>query len=138
MIFIEGPAIIYYGPNLCSFTLGSTTANLGITESGVQISINNQTVPVHTDDMGGTEGFPAEIINLSATASIRGVLVDYEAGSTGTGWRSISQKLELGVNKTVTSTSQTPDIGSSYFGDNYGFSLRIDGRSVTYLSLIHI
>lgn len=141
MIFIEGPAIIYYGNSFCEeindtykspANPASIDKKLGITESGVQISINNLTQPVHTDDMGGTEGFPAEIINMATTASIRGVLVDYAAGETGKTWQSVSRAMELGINNHGDSDA-TPLIGSSYFGDNYGFSLKIVGRSTSYV-----
>lgn len=144
MIFIEGPAILYYGAAFCT-DIGTGTGQtnpitqtptcLGITESGVQISISNLTTPVNTDDMGGTEGFPAEIINMAATASIRGVLVDYNAGTSGVGntantlWKSVSKRLERGVN----SDGVNPNIGASYFGDNYGFSLRVAGANVSYI-----
>lgn len=142
MIFIEGPAILYYGDAFCSELDSddlkpSNPANinrkLGITESGVNIAINNQTQPVHTDDMGGPEGFPAEILNMAATASIRGVLVDYAAGETGTGWKTVAQRLELGISSGTGTQGTTPLIGSSYFGDNYGFSLKIVGRTSSYV-----
>lgn len=153
MIFIEGPAILFYGASFCE-DLGEnnnteqtfvqkTPTCLGITESGVQIAINNLTTPVNTDDMGGTEGFPAEIINMAATANIRGVLVDYNAHYAGnnqsqgqqssTFWKAVNRNLERGIYSASGSSNTSPPIGSSYFGDNYGFSLRISGTTSSYV-----
>lgn len=145
MIVIEGPAIIFYGPAFCAeptaTTSGSSTyadtidQKLGITESGVQVSIQNNVMPVNTDDMGGTEGFPAEYINMAATGSIRGTLVDYDAGGTGDKWKTVSENLELGLFRLDRSldTTQTPNIGESYFGKHHGFSLKIAGNSASFI-----
>lgn len=146
MIVIEGPAIIFYGPAFCAEPTATPSGStgtyadtidqkLGITESGVQVSIQNNIMPVNTDDMGGTEGFPAEYINMAATGSIRGTLVDYDAGSTGDHWKTVSENLELGlysIDRTY-DTFQTPNIGESYFGKGHGFSLKIAGNSSSFI-----
>lgn len=78
---IEGPATIWYGQGHCDAqtyaALGSNDVCLGITEQGVSISTQLLTHRVSSDDFGGTEGPPAEIINLGATASVQGTLVKW-------------------------------------------------------------
>ena len=135
MIVIEGPAVLYYGAASCDDPLVDAytfTNKLGITESGIQISIQNAIMPVNTDDMGGTEGFPAEYINMSTTGSIRGTLIDYNAGVSGDGWKTIADNLEIGC-LNFSGGGKTPSIGKSYFGDSYGFSFMIKGNSASYV-----
>ncbi len=88
---IEGPATIYYGAGDCNAlaykkivtgadatSAAEVNANiLGVTETGVTISSQLMTHRISTDDYGGTEGPPAELLILGGTASIQGTLVKW-------------------------------------------------------------
>lgn len=140
MIQVEGPARFYIGAQNCNavqyLAISPTTATfLGIGESGAQLSITTQTQRVNSDDNGGSEGSPAEIILLGSTASIRTTFVKYNANS----WASIVSGVS---NSTVSSegavTYQSPTEGVFFlpgtpiFGGAKGFSLWIQGATRTY------
>jgi hypothetical protein len=85
---IEGPATIYFGAGNCTadgyttIVTDGNTANaklLGVTETGVTISTQLMTHRVSSDEYGGTEGPPAELLTLGATATIQGTLVKWGA-----------------------------------------------------------
>lgn len=76
-IRVDGPARIFVGPVDCTFMGQQGGSELGITENGVQVSINQLTHRVNSDDMGGAEGNPADILIMGTSATIRGVIVKY-------------------------------------------------------------
>ena len=81
LIRVDGPAQIYVGPSDCNADkFPASLANfkaLGVTENGLQISINTLTHRVNSDDMGGGEGNPAEMLVMGTAGTIRGVMVKY-------------------------------------------------------------
>ncbi len=86
IICVDGPAHIYIGAANCGAppaavadVKATASKELGITETGVQVSIQNMTHRVNSDDMGGSEGNPTELLFMGAQASIRGVLVKYNS-----------------------------------------------------------
>lgn len=129
LICVDGPALIYVGPQDCAATgVPALTAvnnfyELGITESGVQISVGGQVHRVMSDDMGGSEGMPAELLYMGATASIRGVLVKYNGDNIN--------MLISGVNKAGDEGSIALP-GTPVFAAGYGFSIAIQGRQKVF------
>lgn len=119
IIRVDGPAHLYVGEQDCNATgVANATNELGITENGVQISINTLTHRVNSDDMGGAEGNPAELIVMGANATIRGVMVKYnEATAFGV--------MTSGLYNTTEGSLVLP--GTPFFAGNYGFSLKIQG-----------
>lgn len=140
MIQVEGPARFYIGAQNCAATQylavsESTATFLGIGESGAQISISTNTRRVNSDDNGGSEGSPAEIILLGSTGSIRTTFVKYNADA----WASIVS----GVSDSTVSSGgavayQPPTEGEFFlpgtpiFGGAKGFSLWIVGATKSY------
>ena len=140
MIQVEGPARFYIGAQNCSATQyvevsDSTARLLGIGESGAQLSISTKTNPVHSDDNGGTEGTPAEIILLGSIGSIRTTLVKYNANA----WASIvSGVSDSAVSANGEVTYQPPTEGEYFlpgtpiFGGAKGFALWIVGATKSF------
>ena len=128
-ICVDGPAVIYAGPMDCTATAvpnvsGAGFYNLGVTENGIQISIGGQAHRVMSDDMGGSEGMPAEILYMGATASIRGVLVKYNGENLAA--------IVSGLNN-YGATEGTIDIpGTPVFAGQRGFSIVVMGRQKTF------
>lgn len=92
---------------------------LGITESGVQISVTNSMQRVNADAYGGSEGTPAEFVMMGATAVVRAVLVRYSPSHIALG-HAIN-----GCFSGVEGETFIP--GTPYFASNNGFSLLVLG-----------
>lgn len=127
IICVDGPAHIYIGAHNCGgppqTLIGSGDKELGITESGVQVSIQNMTHRVNSDDMGGSEGNPAELLFMGAQASIKGVLVKYNPASVAdilTGLYGMANEGDLILP------------GTPVFASNHGCSLIIQGFATTF------
>ena len=138
VIKIDGPARLYIGDMCCKpennnawaqaedwsptgQNASATFQELGVTENGVQVSFNNSMHRINSDDYGGNEGVPAELLMMSANAIIRGTLVRYGDND---------QALALavaGLYYPFTKEGTTYLPGTAYFGNNYGFSLLIIG-----------
>lgn len=120
-IYVDGPAAILFGNADCSastFASYSGATELGITDNGVQVSINTLTHRVNSDDEGGSEGNPAEILIMGALANIRGTLVKYNPAA----W----DDLISGINGGVFSLPGTP-----MFAGGYGFGFWVVGRNTS-------
>lgn len=80
-IYVDGPALIYIGAASCTASAyaapSSNELELGYTENGAQISVQTLTHRVNSDDCGGAEGNPAEILAMGAQGNIRGSMVKY-------------------------------------------------------------
>lgn len=127
IICVDGPAHLYLGPASCgnppSAWIGNDSVELGFTETGVQVSIQNMTHRVNSDDMGGSEGNPAELLFMGAQASIRGVLVKYNPDS-------VADILTGLFNMTNEGDLILP--GTPVFASNHGCSLVIQGFAASY------
>lgn len=140
VIRVDGPARLYIGDMACgapasgeanTWSMSSSwdpnpgtnhTAHfseLGVTENGVQISINNAMHRVNSDDCGGSEGMPAEFLMMNTNAVIRGVLVRYAETLTALG-QAFSGCFNSEEGKTFLP-------GTPYFASGNGFSLLIIG-----------
>ncbi len=121
-IQVDGPATLYIGPSNCEANgtpeiVSWGGAELGITESGVQVSINTMTHRINSDDRGGSEGTPAEMLIMGGQATIRGTLVKYSPSA----FDSVASGLYNNNSGTV------PLPGTPLFAGNYGFSLLVIG-----------
>lgn len=114
-IFVDGPARLYIGPQACLATeyadFGSNNM-IGYTESGLQVSINYLTHRVNSDDCGGGEGNPAEMLVMGATATIRGTMVKYETTAINS--------LMAGLYGAAEGSVKLP--GTPVFAGGYGFA----------------
>ena len=126
IIQVEGPALLYVGAanytgtNIPTENSGMT--QLGVTESGVSVSISNLTHRVNSDDCGGSEGNPAEILSMGSQATIRGSLVKYNGNAVSS--------VMSGFYGDAEGSTVLP--GTPVFASNRGFSLFISGYAVTY------
>lgn len=124
-IYVDGPAAIYFGVASCTASayvapvLGTNATELGITESGLQVSINTLTHRVNSDDMGGGEGNPAEILIMGAQGQIRGTLVKYNPAA----WDDLISGLNGGGGFGLP--------GTPLFAGGYGFSFWAVGTNAT-------
>ena len=119
-IYVDGPAAILFGAANCAanqFASYSGATELGITDNGVQVSINTLTHRVNSDDEGGSEGNPAEILIMGAIANIRGTLVKYNPAA----WDSLISGINGGG---VFGLPGTP-----LFSSGYGFGFWVVGRA---------
>lgn len=139
--YIEGPAVLWIGASDCNakqykgvaqggWTEGespnqivhATAELLGITESGVTISNRLMTHRISTDDYGGPEGPPAELLILGATASLQGVLVKWGEKGYGllkSGLRSVKE-------------GQAPWPGHGVYGGEHAFGIWVIGSKYAY------
>lgn len=146
MIIIPGPVQIHVGNAICTSFGGTPTVSLadmkrlGQTENGVQISISNKAHRVNVDDMGGSQGAPAELIYLGSSASIRGVLVDY-GDPHADGINEDARKMLWGIGRGLRYVDNDPhsakegDIsapGTPLFEYGYGFSMLFIGVGMSY------
>lgn len=123
-IEIDGPAVLYYCAQSCgdvTWPVSSALNMLGITESGVSVSFSTNMHRVTSDDLGGGEGAPAELLFMGAQASVRGTLVKW-----GTGFSSICSGLNASAEGMI------PRPGTPYFGNKYGFGIVIKGYRISY------
>ena len=126
-IQVDGPATLYIGACNCDATGFPESSSwpsfeLGITESGVQVSINTMTHRINSDDRGGSEGTPAEMLIMGGQATIRGTLVKYAPSA----FNSVVSGL---YNKTA---GTVPLPGTPLFAGNYGFGLMVVGYQQSY------
>lgn len=151
MIIVPGPVQIYVKSAECDATANggytitlSGWTRLGQTESGVNVSISNRAHRVNVDDMGGTQGAPADLIYLGSSASIRGTLVDYgdpNATTVSTATKKALYGIARGLryveaDSAIDSTAFEGDIsapGTPLFEYGYGFALFLSGVGCTYL-----
>lgn len=142
MIIVPGPVQLWVGAATCSslsdqFSVDmSGMTRLGQTENGVQVSISNRAHRVNVDDMGGTQGAPAELINLGSSASIRGVMVDY--GPPNSAANDVKKKIweiARGLRDPWATGTIEGDIaapGTPLFEFGYGFSFFLIGVGSSY------
>lgn len=145
MIIVPGPVQLWAGGAICKVSGSSGSVDLssmerlGQTENGVQISISNRAHRVNVDDMGGTSGAPAELINLGASASIRGVMVDYGPPNAATD--SDAKRMLWAIARglrypwATDGIEQEGDIaapGTPLFEFGYGFSFFLIGVGASY------
>lgn len=122
-IRVDGPATIYVGSHDCTATAYALMTNaLGVTESGVQISYNTKTHRVNCDDMGGSEGDPAELLVMGGQATIRGVMVKVN--------ESVLADLRSGLYNTAEGSLPIP--GTPLFAGGFGFGVTIVGAVTGY------
>lgn len=125
-IFVDGPATLFIGAQNCSATaytaVPTQAKELGITESGVQCSVNTLTHRVNSDDCGGSEGNPADLLIMGSTGTVRGTLVKYNATAF--------PELLAGLYG-VGTEGQTRLPGTAIFSNNYGFGLWVVGYGKT-------
>lgn len=126
-IQVDGPATLFIGPSNCEaagFPEGSSwsSSELGITESGVQVSINTMTHRINSDDRGGSEGTPAEMLIMGGQATIRGTLVKYAPAAFSS--------VVTGLYNKAAGTVPLP--GTPLFAGNYGFGLMIVGYQSSF------
>ena len=124
---IEGPAVIWYGAQECDAaaykSIASANASLlGVTESGVTISSQLMTHRISTDEYGGQEGPPAEILTLGAQASVQGVLVKWSAD----GFADIQSGLR------GTTSGRAPFPGHGVYGGGYAYAFWVVGSDSSY------
>lgn len=132
---IDGPATIWYGAPDCNAsnyrkTYEDSTYNatlVGITESGVSVSTQLMTHRLNSDEYGGPEGPPADILTLGATASIQGTLVK---------WNNAAYfALQAGLRGATPGRAPWPGVGI-YSGGNtkqgYAWSFWIVGSKCAY------
>ena len=126
LIRVDGPAQIYVGPSDCNASqFPASLANfkaLGVTENGLQISINTLTHRVNSDDMGGGEGNPAEMLVMGTAGTIRGVMVKY--GSLALA--------DLMTGLYGGTEGRTPIPGTPIFASGYGFGVVVRGAARSY------
>lgn len=128
MIQVEGPARFYVGAQDCAavaYAAYTDATMLGIAENGAQISIGGNTHPVHSDDNGGADGTPAELLWMGSTASIRGTLVKFNADA--------SNSIINGAYATSSAVGiivQLP--GTPLFAGGFGFGVWIVGNQKSY------
>ena len=127
-IVVEGPAFVYLtSPGVTvddAIPAASDSTLVGTTESGVQISIGGQAHRVMSDDLGGSEGVPNDILFMGAMASIRGVMV--KTNSAGL------EKMMRGLNAVNYQEGEFPGVGAAIFAKNYGYGLLIGGFEKSY------
>lgn len=126
-IRVDGPARLYAGDLDCHWTGTFESLHmkeLGITENGVQVSVNQLTHRVNSDDMGGAEGNPAEILIMGSTATIRGVIVKYPSDRTRLG------QIFSGIGGIGEGWTWLP--GSPLFAGGGGFSFLIWGYTTYF------
>ena len=126
IIQVEGPALLYVSAANLEGAIPSVDltgwTQLGVTESGVNVSISNLTHRVNSDDCGGSEGNPAEILSMGSQATIRGSLVKYNANAVSS--------IMSGFYGDAEGSTVLP--GTPVFASGRGFSLYISGYAVTY------
>lgn len=148
MIIVPGPVALYAGGAECNVAGGAQGSvsladmvRLGQTENGVQVSISNRAHRVNVDDMGGSQGAPAELIYLGSSASIRGVIVDYgepNAAAVGNGVKQALWGIARGlrfIDNDGNKGDEDGEIaapGTPLFEYGYGFSLLLVGSSLSY------
>lgn len=123
-IYVDGPAVLMFGNASCTASAyvaptDSSATELGITESGLQVSVNTMTHRVNSDDMGGGEGNPAEILIMGAQGQIRGTLVKYNPAA----WGDLISGLNGGVGFGLP--------GTPLFAGGYAFSFWVVGTNST-------
>lgn len=146
MIIVPGPVQILAGGAICNADEGIPSVDmtkmtrLGQTENGVQISISNKAHRVNVDDMGGTQGAPAELIYLGSSASMRGVMVDYGNPNSAQINDKVLKAL-WGISRGLryvdgdTHSTREGDIsapGTPLFEYGYGFSMFFVGVGMSY------
>ena len=128
---IEGPATIYFGGGNCLASgyapivtegNGVNAQLLGVTETGVTISSQLMTHRISSDEYGGTEGPPAELLTLGATASIQGTLVKWGAGAF--------ENLKSGLRNVRAGHIPWPAQG--VYSGNYFFAFWVVGAKTSY------
>lgn len=125
-IYVDGPAQLYIGAQNCEASAytapGNDSRELGITESGVQVSYQTMTHRVNSDDCGGGEGNPAEILVMGAQGTIRGTMVKYNPNAVG--------DLMSGLYGLSNGGVRLP--GTAIFANNYGIGFWIIGNNISY------
>lgn len=129
VIYVDGPAKLYIGEANCNATAfvapGATDRALGFTENGLQVSVNTLTHRVNSDDCGGAEGNPAEILIMGAQGTIRGVMVKYYEDAFADLMSGVFEGSEMiGI--------PTPLPGTAVFANGYGCSVWAVGKNITY------
>lgn len=121
---IEGPAVLYYGAANCNATAYDASGKtlLGITESGITISSQLMTHRISTDEYGGPEGPPAEILTLGGQASIQGTLVKWSS----TGFNAMQAGLK-GM-----PPGRAPFPGHGVYGGKYAWAFWVVGSKCAY------
>lgn len=131
-IFVDGPAVLAIGPANCTASAyvapntsgtGATDHILGYTDNGLQVSINTLTHRVNSDDNGGGEGNPAEMLLVGAIGNIRGTLVKYADPAA---WAT----LITGINGGTDGVFPMP--GTALFASGYGFACWAIGTYKTF------
>lgn len=145
MIVVPGPVIIFAGAAQCSIPFSNSVGSVnlsammrfGQTENGVQVSISNRAHRVNVDDMGGTQGAPAELIYLGSSAAIRGVLVDYGSPNSNSGVAEALMGMARGLRKISGDVHSTLEgeiaaPGTPLFEYGYGYCLLLVGKGMSY------
>ncbi len=123
-IYVDGPVDVLVGGVDCStltFPLSTTSfTSLGQTQRGVNVSVSTQTHRVTSDDEGGQEGNPAEILIMGSQARISLQLVKLESSSLAT--------IRSGL-YSPTTEGAFPLPGTPLFEGGHGCSLILSGRT---------